>query len=107
MSRYEEALAFLSDPARVTLYTNAERASAPCPECGAEGKAPCIAFGNRRRRDTPHDERIAYKTPRSDDEQRALVEALARRYARGTYPAPLASYGPGTYPIPRWARATP
>jgi len=37
MSRYEEALAFLSDPARVTLYTNAERASAPAR------RAPSVA----------------------------------------------------------------
>jgi hypothetical protein len=92
-TRYEIALAFLNDPSRVRLYTNAERASTPCPNwnCGAKPGEKCNTRDGK-----PHPERVNLETPRSEDETRAILEKLARRYS--TTHNPMESYGPRSYP---------
>lgn len=97
MSRFDEAMAFLLGEG-VTLYTNAERAAAPCPACGASQGKPCT-FPTRKgpeKRGEPHEERRNLMTPRSDDELLDLLEKLARKYARPE--DPMASFGPRRYP---------
>lgn len=96
-SRFDEAMAFLLGSG-VTLYTNAERAAAPCPACGATQGKPCT-FPTRKgkeKRGEPHEGRRNLLTPRSEDELLDLLEKLARKYARPH--DPMESYGPRRYP---------
>ena len=103
-SRFDEAMAFLLDQSKVTLYSNAERSAAPCPECFAPQGKPCT-FPTRKgkeKRGEPHEERRNQLTPRSEDELLDLLEKLARKYARPY--DPMESFGPRNYPTPRWAK---
>lgn len=101
MSRFDEAMDFLLDPARVTLYTNAERAASPCPACKAPQGKKCMRYDGSPATE-PHEERRNLGTPRSDEETLDLLEKLARKYARPH--DPMASFGPRNYPTPRWAK---
>ena len=97
MSKQSEIMEWLLGP-NVTLYTNAERSSNPCPACGAlPGKA--CTFPTRKgpeKRSEAHEERRNLLTPRSEDELLDLLEKLARKAARAY--DPMESYGPRRYP---------
>ena len=88
MSKQSEIMEWLLGP-NVTLYTNAERASAPCPACKAPQGTKCT--GRK-----PCKERRNLDTPRSEDDVLAILEKLANRYARPHNP--MESYGPRRYP---------
>ncbi len=101
--RYIEALAFLTDPSRVKIYTNEERGARPndprdCPVCHARPGAPCRGEGGHKLA-RPHPDR---RVMRSSEETDRIIEALARRYARAY--DPMESYGPRKYPTPKWAK---
>ena len=80
-SQFAVALAFLTDPTRVRFYTNAERAALPCPVCGARPGEKCKDY--KVKLSKSHPERVNLTAPRSQDEQDALIEKLANKYARG------------------------
>ena len=94
MSRFDEAMSFLLGEG-VTLYTNAERSAAPCPACHAPQGKPCQRYDGSKTT-APHEERRNLLTPRSDEELMAILEKLARKYARAH--DPMESYGPRRYP---------
>lgn len=98
MSRFDEAMDFLLDPSRVTLYTNAQRSAAPCPVCFAPQGKPCTSPTRKGkvRRGESHEERRNLQTSRSEDELLEILEKLARRYAQSHNP--MESYGPRRYP---------
>ena len=97
MTRYDEAIQFLCDPARVKFYGDKRRAATPCPSmyCGQRGAAPCV---DRAGRPLPefHPERAALMLPRNSEVWKQIVEKLARRYA-ASYD-PMRVYGPRRYP---------
>ena len=94
MSRFDEAMTFLLGEG-VTLYTNAERAAAPCPACKAPQGKKCQRYDGSPTSE-PHEERRNLLNPRSDEELLALLEKLARKYARSH--DPMESYGHRRYP---------